>query len=169
MPSSVSRPPVLLLERPVVRSLLDESEPAAPPPTPADPRGAEQWGPPRRGPWFVAPGLALLAALAILEGYRWIGVIANGGARPWAVAFAGGALAVSFVLARSAHPGDRRPSLRIVLAGSVLVASATVVVLFTGERWATGAVGGSDLALATVALTVLLAGERVKRQGHAAP
>jgi peptidoglycan/LPS O-acetylase OafA/YrhL len=151
-----------------VRPLLDESEPAAPPPTRTDTRGAEQWGPPRRGPWFVAPALALLAALAILEGYRWIGVIANEGARPWAVAFAAGALAVSFVLARSAQPRDRGPSLRIVLAASVLVASSTVVVLFTGERWATGAVGVSDLAMATAALVVLLAGERVKRRGHAA-
>jgi hypothetical protein len=169
MPNSEARPSVLLLERPVVRP-LDEPEPPMPtPPSWSGPRGAEQWGPPRRCPWFVAPGLALLAALAILEGYRWIGVITNGGARPWAAAFAGVALAVSLVLTRSARPGDGYPSPRIALVGSLLVVLTTVAVLFTDEQWATVAVGASDLALASVALGLLLAGERSKRRGHAAP
>jgi hypothetical protein len=170
MPPSEVRPPVLLLERPVARPLPDESE--LPEPLPSSwsgPRGAEQWGPPRRGPWFVAPGLALLAALAILEGYRWIGLMANGGARPSAVAFAGVAVTVSLVVTRSARPGGGDPSPRIVSVGSGLVVLTTVAVLFTDERWAAVAVGASDLALASVALGWLLAGERSKRHGHAAP
>jgi 4-amino-4-deoxy-L-arabinose transferase-like glycosyltransferase len=117
----------------------------------------------------VAPGLALLAALAILEGYRWIGLITNSGARPWAAAFAGVALGVSLVVTRSARPGDADSSPRIVLVGSLVVVSTTMAVLFTDQRWAAVAVGASDLALATVALGLLLAGERSKRRGHAAP
>jgi hypothetical protein len=113
--------------------------------------------------------VALLAALAILEGYRWIGLMANSGARPWAVAFAGVAVTVSLVVTRSARPGNGEPSLRILSVGSGLVVLTTVAVVFTDEHWAAVAVGASDLALASVALGLLLAGERSKRQGHAAP
>ena len=170
MPRS-PQPPVLLLERARVETepTVDVHALTRPP----DPGAAAALPEPSvtasPGSLFRAPGLALLAAVSVLEGYRWIGVIANRASRPWAMAFA--VVAVVVALALTARDGRRRRTLvqRLVVILAMAVAVATVVVLWNDEGWAEDASGVVDLALASTALVALVAGERSRRRGDGAP
>jgi hypothetical protein len=113
---------------------------------------------------FRAPGLALLAAVSVLEGYRWIGVIANSGSRPWGVAFAAVAVFGGLALTRAEQGQPRSTIQRTLATTAVAVALATVVVLWNHEGWTAVVLGIADLTLASTALAALVAGERARRR-----
>jgi hypothetical protein len=116
-----------------------------------------------------SPGLALLASFSLLEGYRWFGVIAGGGSRPWAVVFAAASLPVAAALTR--RPGGRRRSVtgQLVVLAAAAAAVVTGVALVSPGPWVTGALGMADLALGAAALGALAVGERRRLRGDRAP
>ncbi len=102
--------------------------------------------------------------MSVLEGYRWIGVIASGGSLPWAVAFAGVAVVGATALTRGDGRRARSALNRVVVAAALCVAVATAVALSNPEGWATAVLGIADLTLAAAALVALVAGERSRRR-----
>jgi Family of unknown function (DUF6518) len=168
MPSPSPQPSVLLLERPdtVADPVLD----AALRP------GSEA------GPWpvvvptvarvpvplFRAPGLALLAAVSVLEGYLWLGIIGDGGSHPWAVVFAGLAVVAAVALTRTDRERRRSTLQRLLVSTATVTALAAAAVLWRDETWAARAIGIADLALASIALVSLVSGERSRRRGDVA-
>jgi len=116
-----------------------------------------------------SPGLALLASFSILEGYRWFGVIAGGGSRPWAVVFAAASLPVAAALTR--RPGGRRRSVtgQLVVLVAAAGAAVTALALVRHGSWVTGAIGITDLALGAAALAALATGERRRHRNYGAP
>ena len=140
------------------------------------PLGARTTGPAtEREPVLASPGLALLAAVSILEGYRWIGVIPSGDSRlsslasgrGGAIAFA--VLATAAVLLLTRADGGRRPLLQRLarLATAVVIASSVALLAATATATAAkDAVGVSDLLLASALAGVLIAGERRRRAGR---
>jgi hypothetical protein len=146
--------------------------PALSPPAPA----AENEGPAPEAsgmdPVYRAPGLALLAAVSILEGYKWLGVIAGDRSplsnlvfgRVGAAVFAALILAGAVLLARPGREQRRSPGYRLVVLAATTVAVATVVfVSIPGSataRW----LGAADLTLAAVVLGSLVAAERSRRR-----
>jgi hypothetical protein len=127
---------------------------------------------PAPDPAFRSPGLALLAAFSILEGYKWLGVIPPGDSRLSTLVFGGvGALVFAalmpVVVLALTRPGadERRPlSHRLVVLATVMVMAATVVhVAATGDS-ANYALGVSDLVLASTAAGAFIVGEGQKRR-----
>jgi hypothetical protein len=170
MPSPSPQPSVLLLERADVEHepVPDTTARLPRPSTGADPAPGAVPGATSPASLFRAPGLALLAAMSVLEGYRWIGVIASGGSLPWAVAFTGVAVVGAPALTRTDGRRSRSAVNRVVVAASVCVALATAVALSVPEGWATAVLGIADLTLAAAALVALVAGERSRRLGDVA-
>jgi hypothetical protein len=173
MPPPSPQPSVLLLERVAVEPgpVPDARTGLRPPPPPvvAGPAPGSGRGNLPTAPLFPSPGLALLAAVSILEGYRWFGVIANSGSRPWAVAFAVTALPGALALTRVEGARGRSTGQRLVVVAAVVATVATAAVLWTGSGWATTVAGIADLALALTALALLAAGERSRRRDDGAP
>lgn len=167
MPPS-PQPPVLLLERTGVESgpavdvgaVAHRSTTRSAASQVADPSGAASL--------FRAPGLALLAAVSVLEGYRWFGVITNEASRPWAVVFAMVAVVGALALTRRIGRPRRSVLQRLVVATALAAALATALVLWNHDGWAAYANGTADLALAATALVTLVTGERSRRQGDVA-
>ena len=135
----------------------------------------------RRPPGYFSPVLGPLAALAILEGYKLLGVIpANGSTvsvtasgRAGAAAFAALALAVAVTVTRAGH-GRRRPwTHRLVVTGATLVAAFTGVDVVIHNSVSTHLLGLADLALAGTVLAALMVGDwhkrRTDRPGRTAP
>jgi hypothetical protein len=122
-------------------------------------------------PVFGSPALALLAAFSLLEGYRWFGVIAGSGSRPWAVVFAAVSVPAAAALTRRPGGGGHGRSVieQLVVLAAAAGGLATAVALVGHGRWLTDAVGIADLALAAAALGALAAGERGRYRGHGAP
>jgi energy-converting hydrogenase Eha subunit A len=125
----------------------------------------------RRPPGYFSPILGPLAALAILEGYKLLGVIpANGSAvsvmasgRAGAAAFAVLVLAVAVTVTRAGR-GRRRPwTHRLVVTGAAVVAATTGVSVVIHNSVTTRVLGLADLALAATVLAALMAGEWHKR------
>lgn len=155
------RPSVLLLDRAGVE----------PGPRPIASPEAAPAGPGRPTPpdsLFRAPGLAVLAAWSVLEGYRWFGVIAEGGSRPWAVVFAVAAAGCALTLTRADRWRRHAGVQRLVVIAATAVVLATAAVLWNHRGWSTEVLGIADLALATAALAALVAGERSRRRGDVA-
>jgi hypothetical protein len=173
MPSSAHQS-VLLRERTVAEDVAEDG------PVPA-PAANGPWRPAvvrrsvaGRGTGAMAqvvgsPGLALLASFSILEGYRWFGVIAGGGSRPWAVAFAAASLPVAAALTRRANRRRRSVPDQLVVLAAVAGAAFTAVALVGHGPWLADAVGIADLGLGAAALGALAAGERNRHRGHGAP
>jgi hypothetical protein len=125
----------------------------------------------RRSPGYFSPVLGPLAALAILEGYKLLGVIpANGSAvsvaasgRAGAAAFAVLALAVAVTVTRAGH-GRRRPwTHRMVVTGATMMAAFTGVSVVIHNSVTTHLLGLADLVLAATVLAALMVGEWRKR------
>lgn len=179
MPPSSEHTPTLLLERPedgagAVPDDLSDIQPWRPrhvsgrrPAQPAVPV-------PGREHLLAPPGMALLAAVCILEGYKWIGAIPAGDSRLSTIAFSrGGALvftvlatAAAVTLVRADPEGSRTLSQRLVLpATAVLIASTVVLIASTGTL-AKDILGIADLALASALAGALVAGERRRRSSR---
>ena len=107
-------------------------------------------------PPFVAPGLVLLAAASLLEGYLWLHVIPVGPLRPSGLLFAAVVAPATYGLTRVVPVGTpswlRRTTL--VCAAAVPLAGVLVVVHTVGGERAFGVVSLA-LAAAILALAVL--------------
>jgi len=134
-----------------------------------------------RPPGYFSPVLGPLAALAILEGYKLLGVIpANGSAlsvmasgHAGATAFAVLVLAVVVTVTRAGRSRRRPWPHRLVVTGAAAVAAATAVSVVIRNSVTTHVLGLADLALAATVLAALMAGEwrkrRTDRPGRTAP
>jgi hypothetical protein len=118
---------------------------------------ADEVHPGTRTPAFAAPGLVLLATIAIYEGYHWLRLIPDGTVRPAAVVLAVIAVPATFGLTRRiSGPGTER--LRTVAhACAVLLPVLWTVALLAHSDIAADLLGADSLALALslVALAVL--------------
>jgi hypothetical protein len=115
-------------------------------------------------PGEVAPVLVLVAALALLEGYRQLNVVP---ATQWqlsAILFATPAFAVVTVLVRPRRDGRRVVGARFVLAASTGLLILSWLALVVGGNDANHVVGAFDLLFAAVALGTVLANELVTRR-----
>lgn len=160
-----------------------EVERAGPPSTEA-PSTSEPWPPPvtttvptpagRREleSAFRAPTLALVAAVAIIAGYRWLGVIPASGSRLSSLAFdrAGVlvlAVATALVVRAVTRPvtHGRRPwHHRLVVLASLVVVTASVVLAWVPGAATRHALGVCDLMLASAIAGVLIIDERRRRR-----
>ena len=124
------------------------------------------------GSLLRAPGLAVLASVFLVEGYRWLGVFHFGSTSGGSLLFrfvglASAALLAPFAaLALTSGRRVRAPIAieDLVVASAVLVMVATGTALVVGgPAWRTVA-GASDLLLAASALAVVLLGERARHR-----
>jgi hypothetical protein len=121
---------------------------------------------------FRAPGQALLAAVSILEGYKWLGVIPSDRSplsnlvfgRVGAAVCAALILAAAILLSRPGSEQRRSPSQRLLLLAAGAVAVATVAFVFIHGSVAARWLGAADLLLAAVVLGSLVAAERSRRR-----
>jgi len=124
------------------------------------------------GSLLRAPGLALLAAVSLVEGYRWLGVFhtaaTGGGSLVFGTAGVGLVALLTPVVAALliAHraPG---PTVRL---GGIVVAVALAVTLTTGSALVIGghvwpqAAGATDIVLAAVAFAAIALGEYARNR-----
>jgi hypothetical protein len=107
-------------------------------------------------PPFAAPGLVLLAALAIYEGYHWLNLIPNVPVRPTAVVLALVIVPATYGLTRRVT-GPGTPVLRIVARSCAdLLPIVWIVSLIVHDTVVSGLLGGISLILA-IALVALAA------------
>jgi hypothetical protein len=176
MVSSTAHRSVVVLDRPAVapESVIRRPVTVTPareiPPRPADRKPSAPAG---LGPALRSPGLALLTAAAILEGYKWLDVIPVGDSRVssllfgrvGAVAFAAVASAFALVLTRPVA-GPRRSPVQWLLVGTIVgQVAATSVAVLSDSMVAATVVGVTDLVVASAAGGVLIAGELSARRG----
>ncbi len=123
-------------------------------------------------PTLRSPGLALLATVCLLEGYKWIGALPASDSRisalvfsrPGALVFAVLVTALALGLTRSGGELRRsRPHAAVALA-TVVVMSASVVLAAVTNAATKDVVGLADLVLATALVAALVAGERRLRR-----
>ena len=121
---------------------------------------------------YRAPALALMAAVSILEGYKWLGIIPADRSplstlvfgRAGAAVFAGLIVVAAALLARPGAGPGRATGRRLVLLSAGAVTVATILFVATGASVTTWLLGAADLALATVVLGTLAAAERSRRR-----
>jgi len=114
-------------------------------------------------PLFAAPGLVLLAALAIFAGYRWLNLFPNGSLRPTSLLFALAVAPATFALTRHVH-APQVPGARVVAracAGTVLVLGLTVAVDHIALL--SRVLGVTSLVLAVALVSLVVASERHRR------
>ncbi len=121
------------------------------------------------------PGLALLAALSLVEGYRWLGVFPTGstGGLHLFGSVGVGVVAVltpvaAALLTRRREPGQPIRLAGIVMAIAVVVTVVTVGALVTGGHGWRQAAGVVDIVLAAVAFAAVAIGERSRNHPPAA-
>ena len=125
------------------------------------------WSPPTV-PRFASPVLVLIAAVSILEGYKWLNVVSTGGWQPSAAVFVSFAVPLAAVLARPRRDGRRVVAAKALVAAAFVMLTLTVVALLADRPPVTHLMGGSDLLFAVTALGVALANERVLAWNHEA-
>jgi hypothetical protein len=127
-------------------------------------------------PILRSPGLALLAAVSVLQGYKWLGVIPTSDTRLSTLAFGrvgallfAAACSVAVVaLTRPVAFGHRPSSHRLLVLATISVMAATVGLVVTGGNVATHVLGFAYLLTASLAAGLLFSGERRKRQAERA-
>jgi hypothetical protein len=123
-------------------------------------------------PTLRSPGLALLATVCLLEGYKWIGALPASDSRfsalvfsrPGALVFAVLVTALALGLTRSGGELRRSKPHAAVALASVVVMSASVVLTAVTNAATKDVVGLADLVLATALVATLVAGERRLRR-----
>ena len=111
-------------------------------------------------PQFVVPGLVLLAAASIFEGYQWLHLIPGGSLRPSGLFFAVAVLPAAYGLVRYRSTA-RRALRRVVLSCSAAIPLlALVAVIVPPTSW-TRILGVVSLVLAASALILAVASEHV--------
>ena len=108
----------------------------------------------------MVPGLVLLAAASIFEGYQWLHLIPGGSLRPSGLFFAVAVLPAAYGLTRY-RSAARRALRRVVLACSAAIPLlALVAVIVPPTSW-TRILGVVSLVLAASALILAVASEHV--------
>jgi len=124
------------------------------------PSGARPVTPPGRASAMASPGLMVLTAVAVMQGYRQLHVIPSAHLRLSQYAFAVCAPLVAVLLARSRRAWRRTLVQRGLLIVAVAIGVATPLVLAGARPEAGPVLGIGDMAVAAVALWAVLAGER---------
>ncbi len=122
--------------------------------------GSTESGSDEGSPLFAVPGMVLLAALAIFEGYRWLQIIPGGSLRPSGMIFAVAVVPATYALTR--HGIARRV---VVLKHLALACAAAVPLLGALVLAGLGtegarALGASSLLLALSVLALAAVSER---------
>lgn len=171
----------LLLERPSPSAEEDNSPTGGAPSTEVLTDHMSPGGPDEGtdGLGFVlrAPGLALLAAVFVVEGYQWLGVLHLATTAVGSLVFGSAGLALvapvaplAVLLLTSGHQVKGW----VVAEDSVLVAAVTVTVatgtsiVVGGTAWHAVA-GAADLLFAAAALGAVVLGERARRRAAGDP
>ena len=128
--------------------------------TPRPPAASQTAGAVHSGfgtPVLAAPGLVLMATLAIFEGYHWLDLIPNGPVRPTAVLLALLVVPATFGLTRRISGPGTGLARTVARACAVLVPALCVVLLIVHNDVLAGVLGVGSLALALAlgALAVL--------------
>jgi hypothetical protein len=122
-------------------------------------------------PALRSPGLALLATVCLLEGYKWIGALPASDSRlstlvfsrAGALVFAALVTALALALTRTGGTRRRYRSPTVVVLASVAAVSASVALTVATGTASKDAVGLSDLVLAVALAGALIAAERRRR------
>jgi hypothetical protein len=168
----------LLLDRPAgpteptELSFIDLAPVTTPPPRTEEPTAVNQRPPTAAGRVLQQPGLAMLAAVFIFAGYKWLGVIPADRSRlslvllgrPGAIVFAVLAIVAVAVLASPASPMRRSSTHLVLMASALIVVAATSIEVAGLRSLGSTALGVADLVLACAAIGALIAGERARRQ-----
>ncbi|MGO8869823.1 MAG: hypothetical protein ACLQPH_00205 [Acidimicrobiales bacterium] len=112
-------------------------------------------GPPdetARAPGFATPGLAVLAALSILVGYRWLHVLPADRWTPSAPTFAAVVLPLALALTWPREGMVRRRSQLAVVAAAVCLVGVTLFASLVPGARASWVLGPADLLMAAAAL-----------------
>ena len=110
-----------------------------------------------RAPTLVTAGMVLLAAAAILEGYRWLNVIPASRLSPSALVFAAVAVPTAVLLTRTALATARRSTRVAVEVAAVGLVAVTVLEMVVNRPWSARALGAYDLLMAAAVLGVAVA------------
>jgi len=113
-----------------------------------------------------APVLALLAAAAIFEGYRWLRFIPGSPSVPDAFVFTITAAAITFGLIRPAAWARSGPVRRVARAGACSLVGAALLVPLIGVAVTDQIVGTVSLVLAVAALLGVASREQHRRSGQ---
>jgi len=109
-------------------------------------------------PQLVTAGLVLMAAAAVLEGYRWLHVIPSSRLHPSALVFAVLMVPAAAFLARPPHGWTRTPAQQAALVAGAGLVVVTVVYLLAGRPWSAGLLGAYDLAMAATLVAAAVMG-----------
>jgi hypothetical protein len=109
-----------------------------------------------RAPQLVTAGLVLWAAAAVLEGYRWLGVVAAGRLHPSPPVFAVLMVPLILLLTRPPHHASRRTAQKAAMVAGCGLVAVTVVQMVVGRTWSAHLLGAYDLAMAVVVLAAAL-------------
>jgi hypothetical protein len=115
----------------------------------------------------------LVAAVAILEGYRWLNVLPSVGWRPSAIVFTSLAVPLAMVVTRGHRgepggPGGQRWPARAVTGAALLVVPLTVITLIHPQAPIAQLMGSTDLLFAVAALVAVLINERTTHSSRRA-
>ncbi len=136
-----------------------------PPPVPIEPARAYP-----RAPQLVTAGLVLWAAAAVLEGYRWLGVVPASRLHPPPPVFAVLMVALILLFTRPPRHTGRRAALKAAMVAGCGLAAVTVVHMVVGRTWSAHLLGAYDLAMAVVVLaTALITGDLLSLSGGFGP
>ncbi len=133
------------------------------------PEPAPKWVDPLHRPTtsLTSPGLLVLAALAVIEGYRQLQLIPAPQWHTSAFVFAATAPLLAVVVTWPYRVDRRGPAQMVAIATALAFAVITPVATLTNLPHARVVVGLSAMALAIVALVAVLAGERLLRWSRA--
>jgi hypothetical protein len=138
-------------------AILPERPAVAPPP-------AEQRQAPEGRAWFAAPGLALLAAVSILEGYQWLHLLPVGGWTLSAPAFAVLVVTAALALTRRRRGTPRTGTQRSVVVVALGLMGVTLAGLLVHGHGGSSVLGVSTLLVAATALCEARAGRWPPKQ-----
>ena len=124
-------------------------------------------------PALRSPGLALIAAVALLEGYKRLDLMPAGTSRVSTLLFSHGgavvfgvvAVAAAVLSTRTAGPSLRKVTRNLMIVGTLAVVAATTFLLTSGPGAASTVLGAADLVLASAATMALVFSEHRKRAG----
>ncbi len=114
---------------------------------------------PPGAPWFASPALVLLAAVAILEGYKVLNVMPDSRWQPSAAVVAALALPLTSVLTRPGRGRRRGLGQRVVMGVSAALLVVTLVEFAVHRPSTVYVLGVVDLLVALSAMAVVLTSE----------
>ena len=122
--------------------------------------------PDRTAPALASPGLIVLAALAVLEGYRQLHLSPSPQWDPSGYLFAVLAPLAAVALTQTRRGVPRTPALKAVVGAAVVLGAATPGLLVSNRPLAGVLLGAGDLVTAVLILGAVLAAERPIRSSQ---